>query len=407
MREHAGPHVGEDLRRYQMEDRGAVGKLMRDYRWIGILTQEAESFNSFGLSPGISGLLSEAMLANKSFVDTGIVPGIAKMIEEYKLPGQPNPFASAIQASLAPFKALETFHLKPFDLPLNTTVSKAWIDQIGTLNSAGVKAILGNHLLKSTEVSLFAQSALSALPAKELMNAMELSQGYGFIAKSIAFNHSFQALFESFEGSRSAFLNLPPTLSSLPAVEFFNLTDLIRISSPGVSEESDEFVEDRAQLRREIQVDTQDALEELLHSLDPNLTLLRIGARQALKSKNPDRIRHFTISYRELFTSVLHTLAPDDEVSKWTKDPALFSHNRPTRKARMLYICRYINQEPFNDLVEKDIEAGLSALNFFNKGTHKIDVNYTPDQLAILEIRMEGTLRFLLEINKSADGASN
>jgi hypothetical protein len=71
------------------------------------------------------------------------------------------------------------------------------------------------------------------------------------------------------------------------------------------------------------------------------------------------------------------------------------------RKARLLYICRSINKEPFTKFVERDIEATMAFLDLFQGGTHKIATNYSKEQLTAMLIRMEGTLRFLLEIENA------
>lgn len=125
------------------------------------------------------------------------------------------------------------------------------------------------------------------------------------------------------------------------------------------------------------------------------------GARKSLRSNNPDRIRHFAISLRELFTRVLHSLAPDEKVGEWSQDPNHYHKGRPTRRARLLFACREINQDPFSNFIEKDIDAVIAFLKLFQKGTHEAKSNFTDAQLTALQNRAESTLRFLLEIWKT------
>src|SRR5260370_41197600 len=144
---------------------------------------------------------------------------------------------------------------------------------------------------------------------------------------------------------------------------------------------------------------TTEALEALLAELDINLVRLRQGANQALLSDNVDRGRHFLISLRELFTQVLHRLAPDNKIKNWTASPEHFDKGRPTRKARLLFVCRGINYDPFSSFVEKDIASILSACDIFNRA-HEVAIPFTQEQLVALKIRVESALRLLLTIGK-------
>jgi hypothetical protein len=162
--------------------------------------------------------------------------------------------------------------------------------------------------------------------------------------------------------------------------------------------EDSEFIEQKQHVRREIQAETNDKLADLLARLNEGLVTLWDGARLSLNSDNPERARHTAVSLRELFTHVLHALAPDAEVKNWTNNPKHYHNKRPTRKARLLYICREINYGPFTDFIEADINSTLKFLDLFQEGTHKIVIEYQERQLRAMLVRMESTLRFLLEI---------
>ena len=123
------------------------------------------------------------------------------------------------------------------------------------------------------------------------------------------------------------------------------------------------------------------------------------GAIEAYNSDNSDRIRHFSTSIRELFTHVMHQLAPDNEVKNWTEEEVFFHNGRPTRKARLLYMCRNISNDPFNKFVSKDVEATLAFIDIFQKGTHELSPYFSPNQLITIKSKAESTLKFLLEIH--------
>jgi Predicted pPIWI-associating nuclease len=141
------------------------------------------------------------------------------------------------------------------------------------------------------------------------------------------------------------------------------------------------------------------AFEVLLSNLDPDLLSLLGGARGALTSSNPDRVRHFSSSLRELFTQVLHRLAPDKAVQSWTLNPDHYDDKgRPTRRARLLYICRDINHGEFSAFLEAEILAILKFLNLFQGGTHKVRSDLSEPQLRAMYNWMEGHLEVLLRI---------
>jgi len=141
-------------------------------------------------------------------------------------------------------------------------------------------------------------------------------------------------------------------------------------------------------------------LEQLLNDVDPSLCKLWMGGDRALRSSNSDRIRHFTTSLRELWGHTVRAIATDDAIKRWTSDPTHFHNGRPTRRTRLLHVCRDINHGPFTEFVEKDVDATLEFLELFHQGTHDVSSSFTEQQLEAMKDRMEATLRFLLEIWK-------
>ena len=131
-------------------------------------------------------------------------------------------------------------------------------------------------------------------------------------------------------------------------------------------------------------------------TLIQKLTGFGRGAKEAMASTNPDKKRHVVVSLREMLTYILHGIAPDNEVSKWTSKPVHFHEGRPTREARLLYVCRDINHGPFEQFVSKDVEAHIKFFHLFQRGTHELDINFTEQQLRTLVVRTEALARFLL-----------
>src|SRR5262249_39032744 len=118
----------------------------------------------------------------------------------------------------------------------------------------------------------------------------------------------------------------------------------------------------------------------------------------ASSSNNPDRVRHFTVSFRELLTQVLHLLAPDDKIRKWNSDQDLYHNGKPTRRGRMRYICRSLDQPAFREFVAIDYKVLLETVDIFNKGTHANEADFTKEQIDALQTRTAHALLFLLEL---------
>ena len=139
-------------------------------------------------------------------------------------------------------------------------------------------------------------------------------------------------------------------------------------------------------------------LDLLLRKLDPRLCNLLHGARAAAVSDNPDKTRHVCVSIRELMTHILHRLAPDKEVSKWTSDPNRFHNDKPTRESRFLYICQGVTPGALSDYFAAEAKSVIALANVLQKGTHGLGVEFSPFQLQLILNRIEGILCTLMEI---------
>lgn len=312
-----------------------------------------------------------------------------------------SPIFDAIKS--ANLSALNTFkNVLPDILATSqiSSINKSWAIGIFDARPEIAELILSTQFSRISEISFLAQASLAGVKADAIGSIFKSAHAaHSMAAHFTKLSHSYESLFRSFDESQRRLFGLPPTLSRLPAVELFNGADLVRSTS--VDDPEEKYQEEASIVRVEIQAETTDALNRLLYELNPDFILMREGALKALNSDNPDRVRHFIISLRELFTHVLHCLSPDDEFGKWDDEKKYYDNGRPTRKGRLLYICRNLNQEPFDDFVQKDIASALSILNFFQQGTHQISCPYTPVQIAALIVRMEATLRFMLEIWKA------
>jgi hypothetical protein len=312
-------------------------------------------------------------------------------------------FESARSASSSTLNILNDLRPRISAVEQLNAVSPSWrrevedLRRLHSLPDVRIESALGVHLTRITERTLLAQDALAGIHRRDVGAALGVADATRRAVENrfVRFADSYSRLFESFEHPRTSILTLPPRLSELPAVEFFNGIDLLRATSFS-DEPEDEFEEDRQDAREEIAGETDGALPALLSKLNPELLRLWEGARQARRSSNPDRVRHFATSLRELLTHVLHQLSPDDELRTWSSSAADFANNRPTRKARLRFIAREIDHGPFTEFVEKDINATLAAFNLFHAGTHAISSRLTEPQLAALQAKVESAIYFMI-----------
>ncbi len=137
----------------------------------------------------------------------------------------------------------------------------------------------------------------------------------------------------------------------------------------------------------------------LLYAFDPALARPYIGAHDALRSRNPDRARHILSSLREFWNHLLRRLAPDENVLAWvpTDDEELLHEGRPTRRARVLYVCRSLNHDPLTDFIVHDTRALVKMVEFFNR-VHELEPELTDKQLRALLLRTDSWLTYILQI---------
>lgn len=307
------------------------------------------------------------------------------------------------------FNALATTNfsdLANINLGLTDLVSQASIS-----NSAISKVFAEHNALRESLASFVAQKSainnlLSSLDTTRLLHTSLTSQyrlldletrSFGnLLGVSNAFANELTSTFGKLTRSyRDVIENIPtlpklhiPTIAKYSPIEYsLELEVLKRIS----------FDDEEAQ---DSDLEGLPDIDTALVSFDDRLLALINGARQALNSENPDRARHVTTSVRELFTQVLHGLAPDAEIKAWTNDKTHFHNNRPTRRARLLYICRKFSCDPLTKFVEDDVRAALTLVDSLNAGTHVVESKLTPFQLEAIVYRMESLALFLLKISQ-------
>ena len=208
------------------------------------------------------------------------------------------------------------------------------------------------------------------------------------------FVKSYKILFDASDLRRLIIANFEPIIAQYPTLEIFRETEVLEAIT--VPDYEKEFPAEYEAPR----VPEEKDLEVLLQEIDTGLPNLLQGARKALNSDNHDRARHITVSLRELIGHVIRLLAPDDGVRSWTNKSCYYDgKDRPTRRARLLYITKEINSDSLSKFVDADVASALALIDALNAGTHGISSSLTDRQLQVLVDRAESLLLFLLRLN--------
>lgn len=268
---------------------------------------------------------------------------------------------------------------------------------IGALSQvAGVAAMIRRDFLLMASSALFAQQSVARINFEAIGVVAKIADHMraALCQPLLEMADSYCFLWDAFRVDSQKFFSVPLVVTKAPSIEMY-----VAVHQAEVSTIETEVLPEEEEFLAEIEPSVQH-MRELIASIDVQLLPLYEGAIDAIASNNVDRVRHATTSLRELFTHMLHKLAPDDAFFKWNQDESNLYNGRPKRKGRLLYICRKINYGPFTTFVDWDISAALMFLDFLQRGTHAIEKPYDERQMKALLIRMECLLDFIIRISR-------
>ncbi len=182
--------------------------------------------------------------------------------------------------------------------------------------------------------------------------------------------------------------------------EIYTTSFALETLRPWGDRDEDE-AETEIQLVAEAELETSGCIA-LLQQVDPGLARPYIGARDALYGNNADRARHILSSLRELWNHLLRRLAPEDLVAAWipgvSNQKDLLHDGKPTRRARVLYVCRELNNDPLTDFLIHDTRALVKMIELFNR-VHELETALTDEQLRAILLRTDSWLMYILQIS--------
>lgn len=226
------------------------------------------------------------------------------------------------------------------------------------------------------------------------MNWDNMSQGFfGSDLDTFRIQDQFVGLSNSY--NETLVSATPSNLLSLTTHNYLADTSFLAVSATSLEEDRTQVVQ------RYYDLEEHDEVSHLLKDVDPGFVKMYEGATEVLYSGNPDKVRHFSVSFRELFTHIMHRAAPNDEIKAWSSEESLFHNGKPTRKARLKYITRNLDSPKFEKYLYAVIEATGEFLDLFQRGAHAVDSGYTESQLDVMKIQADATIRLLLSASEA------
>lgn len=81
----------------------------------------------------------------------------------------------------------------------------------------------------------------------------------------------------------------------------------------------------------------------------------------------------------------------------------LLHEGKPTRRARVLYVCRGLNNDALTDFLMHDTRALVKLIELFNR-VHELETELTDEQLRAILLKTDSWLMYILQIRAGGDG---
>lgn len=143
---------------------------------------------------------------------------------------------------------------------------------------------------------------------------------------------------------------------------------------------------------------------ELLADYSPDLVPMYEGAIESMLGNNPDWKRHTLTSLRELCSSIIRLLGPDEMVNHWidrqpSRKAFTGENDKPTRYARLKYISRNIKNHDLAEYFDNLFRYFNKLYNILSR-IHEPDISLSPIEICAIIIEVEAKLKLLLTMSK-------
>src|SRR5574342_642164 len=300
------------------------------FRWIDDL-RRATLAPTFGLDRGVLAELdvmrrlqdSMKALQTPTAAETNLAEAMQKSAEAFRQVAYPFEAMKSLAWSLNEASDLGRRQSEALASIETLLRRQPGIDAFTEATKAQAESI--RRLSESLDFSVQLGASITAM--QSLVTCVDFDLAKKLAPPSAAFFESMKvglsSVTESYGSLLSSVVAIPTAATSFPSLllrsatqEVYREATVARAIAPsanvGTSKSTDD-VEDEAPVAQLESFDPR----ETIGAFDTTLLRLVDGAREALWSENPDRGRHAASSVRELFTNVLHRLAPDAGVDAW------------------------------------------------------------------------------------------
>jgi hypothetical protein len=137
-------------------------------------------------------------------------------------------------------------------------------------------------------------------------------------------------------------------------------------------------------------------LKEALCQINPSFFRKLLGAKQSAKGNNVEKIRHISVSLRELLKDLINTIIPTDEVKNYYGSS--FARNTSLEQ-KIDYFFKDIISSNLAEFVINDVKLIKQIIGVLNTGIHD-EVKFPNEQsLFFLINKVESILMLLLNYN--------
>jgi hypothetical protein len=108
-------------------------------------------------------------------------------------------------------------------------------------------------------------------------------------------------------------------------------------------------------------------LKEALCQIKPSFYEKLLGAKQSANSNNVEKIRHISVSLRELLKDFINTIVPTDEVKN---NYGSNLNSKPSLEQKIDYFFMDINSSSLAEFVKNDVKLIKQIIDVLNTGVH-------------------------------------
>jgi len=133
-------------------------------------------------------------------------------------------------------------------------------------------------------------------------------------------------------------------------------------------------------------------LKEALWQIKPSFYKRLLGAKQSANSNNVEKIRHISVSLRELLKDIINTIVPTDEVKN---NYGSNLNGNPSLELKIDYFFKDITSSSLAGFVKDDVKLIKQIIGVLNAGVHD-EVEFPNDKCLFFLINKVESILFLL-----------